>query len=445
MPTQGFSHGACGAAPAQGIFPGRSAIEAMQLEKLRSLFAAILPANPFYAGKLWSPRPAWQPGSLASFARVVPFTTKREIVEDGLAHPPYGSNLTFPLETYVRCHQTSGTTAQPVRWLDTAESWSGIVENWLQIFAAAGVAPHDRFFFAFSFGPFLAFWPALDAAVKRGCFVFPGGAMSSTARAQAILDNGITVLCCTPTYAQHLGEVAEAREMDLARSRLRLIIVAGEAGGSIPATRARIERLWPGAKVFDHYGMTEAGPVTYPCPEQPGVLHVFESAYVPEIVHPETGETVEPGETGELVLTTLDRIGSPLLRYRTGDLVKARPHGMCVCGRQELALEGGILGRRDDMFVVRGVKVYPGLVEDIVRGFPEITEYRVQLECRGALTELSLEVEAGGGGEAAASLPERLGEAFQRALNLRVPVRLVPAGSLPRFEMKAQRWIRSVA
>ena len=424
-------------------FLDRSAIEAAQLSKLWSLLAAILPANPFYTRKLSAAGMDWRPDRLADLAGTVPFTTKRELLEDRIANPPYGTDLTFPPEAYVRCHQTSGTTSMPIRWLDTPESWNCIVESWLEIFAAAGVMPRDRFFFAFSFGPFLAFWPALEAAGRLGCFLFPGGAMSTSARAQAILDNGITVLCCTPTYAQHLGEVANEKGLDLTRSRLRLVVVAGEAGGSIPTTRSRIERLWPGSRVFDHYGMTEVGPVTYQCPVHPGVLHVMESTCFPEIVHPQTGEAAGPGETGELVLTTLDRIGSPLLRYRTGDLVKARPPGVCDCGRSELALEGGILGRSDDMVAVRGIKVYPSLVEEVVRAFPEVLEYCVHVDCRGALVELSLDVEATGESGAVDSLPARLGDSFQQALNLRVPVRLVGAGSLPRFEMKAQRWIRS--
>jgi len=220
------------------------------------------------------------------------------------------------------------------------------------------------------------------------------------------------------------------------------LIVAGEGGGSIPATRARIEQLWPGAKVFDRHGMTEVGPVTYQCPARPGTLHVLESAYLPEVINPHTDLPVAPGETGELVLTTLDRIGSPLLRYRTGDLVKPRSRSVCICGRRELALDGGILGRSDDMVVVRGVNVYPSLVEEMVRAYTEVIEYRVQLDCRNAMIELSLEVEPVANASDLASLPRRLEQSFQASLNLRVPVVLVPPGSLPRFEMKAQRWVR---
>jgi phenylacetate-CoA ligase len=418
--------------------PGRTQIEQLQLQKLNRLLEAIMPANPFYSRKLGNRKVV---SNLNEFSRNFPLTVRHEVVRDRLEHPPYGSNLTFPLGRYPRCHQTSGTTTVPIRWLDTAESWDHIVDNWIQILGAAGITPQDRFFFAFSFGPFLGFWSALEAVVRLRCFCFPGGSMSSLARIQAILDNQITVLCCTPTYAQHLGEVAREKGVDLSNSRLRLVIVAGEGGGSIPATRARIEMLWPGATVFDHHGMTEVGPVSYQCPAKPGVLHVLESAYLPEVLSPHTEAVARPGETGELVLTTLDRTGSPLIRYRTGDLVKPRPPAVCACGRYDLALEGGILGRSDDMVIVRGVNVYPSIVEDIVRAFPEVTEYRVQLDCRQAMAEISLELEVADSATPS-TLQRRIEQTFQSSLNLRVPICVLPRGSLPRFEMKAQRWVR---
>ncbi len=422
--------------------PGLSGIQEIQLRKVQRLLETILPGNPFYTRKLGRCALPRRLSSLDEYAGLVPVTTRHELVRDRMEHPPYGTNLTFPVEEYVRCHQTSGTTTLPIRWLDTRESWDHIVDNWVRILGAAGITRRDRFFFAFSFGPFLGFWSGLEAVMKLGCFCFTGGSMTSLARLEAILDNGITVLCCTPTYAQHLGEVAAERKLDLSRSRVRLVIVAGESGGSIPATRARIEALWPGATVFDHHGMTEVGPVSYQCPRQPGVLHVLETAYLPEVLDPVTGEPVVQGEAGELVLTTLDRLGSPLLRYRTGDLVKTRPRFVCSCGGSELALEGGILGRSDDMVVVRGVNVYPNLIEEIVRSCPEVAEYRVRLDCRHALAELSLEVEPAPEAAERNALARRLQETIQAALNLRVPVKLLAVGSLPRFEMKARRWLK---
>ncbi len=425
-----------------GGLADRARIEAIQLQKLRSLVGAILPANPFYARKLAGVDAGVALGSVAEFRRIIPITTRADLVRDRLDHPPYGTNLTYALERYTRCHQTSGTSAIPIRWLDTPESWSHLVDNWVQILSAAGVTARDRFFFAFSFGPFLGFWTALEAVQRMGCFSFAGGSMSSAARLQAIFDNDITALCCTPTYAQHLGTVARQRGIDLATSKVRLLVVAGEAGGSIPATRAMLEKLWPGARVFDHHGMTEVGPVTYQCPAQPGVLHILESSYLAEVIDPQTGTAVQAGEAGELVLTTLERTGSPLLRYRTGDLVKPREASVCACGRHDLALEGGILGRSDDMVVVRGVNVYPSFVEEIMRSSPEVAEYRVQLDCRNAMIQMSVEVETAPDCVELEALQDRIEHSFQSALHLRVPVRLLAPGTLPRFEMKAMRWVR---
>jgi phenylacetate-CoA ligase len=422
-------------------FPLRAEIDRRALEKLNELIAKILPSNRFYAQKL-GPRSFPPFRILQEFSRSTPFTTKHEVMKDRLAAPPYGTNLTFPLNSYTRCHQTSGTTNIPIRWLDTKESWECITGNWLQIFDAAGITGADRFFFAFSFGPFLGFWSALEAAIKRGCFCLPGGGMSTLARAQAILDNSITVLCCTPTYAQHLGETIREKKIDWSSSCLRLVIVAGESGGSIPATRARIEKLLPGAYVFDHHGMTEVGPVTYQCPTKPGTLHVLESAYFPEVVDLQTFLSVQVGQTGELVLTTLDRVGSPLLRYRTGDLVKPIALGQCSCGRWDLGLEGGILGRSDDMVVIRGVNVYPAVFEEIIRQEPSVVDYRVELDSRGAMNELRLQIEPASDCLDVQDLSCRISEALQAVLHLRIPVMPLPTGSLPRFEMKNRRWVR---
>lgn len=421
----------------------RAEIEASQLEALRALLAEVIPGNRFYTAKLAATGVGFDVASRADFAAHYPFTTKAELVADQQAAPPFGSNLTYPLAAYTRCHQTSGTTAGPLRWLDTPESWEALLAGWVEVYRVAGVGPQDRVYFAFSFGPFLGFWMAFESAQRLGCLCLPGGGLSSGARLRGILENGVTVLCCTPSYAIRLGEVAREEGLDLGRSAVRRLIVAGEPGGSIPATRARMETLWPGARVFDHHGMTETGPVTYECPAQAGRLHVLESACLAEVIHPVTGRPVAEGETGELVLTTLDRRASPVLRYRTGDLVRrvasATP---CMCGRWEMALDGGILSRVDDMVIVRGVNVYPSAVEAVLRGFPEVAEFRMTVTEERAMTELRLAVEAVPGGAEAGTLAARIEAALELALALRVPTELVPPGSLPRFELKARRWVR---
>ena len=377
---------------------------------LAPLLEKILPSNRFYARKVEAAR------SLDEL-----FTTKQELVDDQAAHPPYGTNLTYPLHRYTRFCQTSGTSGKPLRWIDTPESWEWMLGNWDRVYAAAGITSADRIFFAFSFGPFLGFWTAFEAATRMGALAIPGGGMRSLHRLQTILDLSATVLCSTPTYAIHLAEAAREERIDLSRSKIRKIVVAGEPGGSIAATRAHIESVWPGATVVDHHGMTETGPVSYGCPVRPGVLHVIESSYIAEVID------------NELILTNLGRLGSPLIRYRTGDIVRASK-GACACGTTDLALEGGILGRTDDMVVVRGVNVFPSAIEEILRG-EGVSEYRVHVTTERAMTQLRIEAES--------SAASHLEAVLLSAFSLRIPVTSVPEGSLPRFEAKAKRWLRN--
>ena len=376
----------------------------------KNLLDQILPSNRFYARKL---------ESLASLTDL--FTSKQELIDDQETNSPYGTNLTFPLAHYTRFCQTSGTSGHPLRWLDTNESWAWMLGNWDRVYQAAQVTSKDHIFFAFSFGPFLGFWTAFEAATRMGALAIPGGGMRTSVRLRTILETRATVLCCTPTYAIRLAEAAAEEKFDLAASRVRRIIVAGEPGGSIASTRTHIEKLWPGAKVIDHHGMTETGPVSYGCPARPGVLHVIESSYIAEVID------------SELILTNLGRIGSPLIRYRTGDLVKP-VRGTCVCGTNDVALEGGILGRTDDMVVVRGVNIFPTAVEEVLRS-EGVTEYRVEVRTERALTELRIEVEG-------PISPHHLEAALTAAFSLRIPVSTVPDGSLPRYEAKSKRWIR---
>ncbi len=425
--------------------PDRAALRAGQLELLRELVTELFPANSFYARKLESVGVTFDVASLEDFSARFPYTNKPELAADQLAHPPFGTNLTYPLNRYTRYHQTSGTSGAPLRWLDTPESWEGMLECWTEIFTAAKVGAGDRVLFAFSFGPFIGFWLAFEAAARLGALCLPGGGLSSAARLRLLQENQATALCCTPTYALRLAEVAAAEGMTPGSLGVRTIIVAGEPGGSIPATRAKLEACWPGARLFDHHGMTEVGPVTFECPQQPGVLHVIEPAYYAEVVDPATGH---PAAQGELILTTLGRVGSPLLRYRTGDLVKLAAWNLvagtpCICGRHNLSLAGGILGRVDDMVIVRGVNVYPSAVEEIIRRFDEVAEYCVQVSSAAALVELRVEIEPAALCPDGKGLAAKVERALESAFSLRVPVTCVASGSLPRFEMKARRWLKT--
>jgi len=421
------------------IHVGRRSLREAQDQRLHAMLQELDGANPFYTAKLRAAGLRGERCTRADFHATFPFTTKAELVEDQRRHPPFGSNLTYPLARYTRYSQTSGTTGAALRWLDTNESWGWMLDNWARIYGAAGVSAADRVFTAFSFGPFLGFWTAFEAAVRIGCLALPGGGMSSTGRLAAMRDIGATVLCCTPTYAIRLGEVAAAEGAAIAG--LRRLIVAGEPGGSIPAVRARLAALWPGATVIDHHGMTEIGPVSFQYPQVADALFVHEVAFIAEIIDPLTRLPVPAGSVGELVLTNLGRWGSPLLRYRTGDLVRAAANQHQAPGCVDLALEGGILGRSDDLVIVRGVNVHPSAVEAVVRAFPEVREYRVRVRNERGMAELALEIEVAAPANGA-SVAAVVADALRAALSLRVPVTATATGTLPVFEMKAKRWVR---
>jgi phenylacetate-CoA ligase len=404
----------------------------MQWSKLRSILLHLNMTNGFYAHKFREHGiRVTQSSRIEDLVREMPFTTKAELLTDRLKHPPFGSNLPGPFKNYTRFCQTSGTSSgEPMAWLDTKESWDAMLACWSRVFEGAElVKGDDRVFFAFSFGPFLGFWTAFEAAA-RDYMVLPGGGLSSQARLEMMARYGATVLCCTPTYALRLGEmIGEASGIERAVLRVGKIIVAGEPGGCIPEVRARIEQLW-NARVYDHHGMTEVGPVSYEVTQHPCRLIVVEESYFAEIIDPQTSAEVPEDECGELVLTTLDRVACPLLRYRTGDWVRKGMLG----GR--LVLEGGVLSRVDEMVVVRGVNVYPSAIEAVVRQFPDIVEFMVEQRKVDAMDEIELLIEAPG------NVVKHLETKLRDTFSLRIPVHLVEAGSLPRHEFKAKRWRR---
>jgi len=420
-----------------------SAVESCAPERLREarwrrlqmVARATFNANPF-----WTAR--WRAAGLAraedvtgwdDFGRL-PLLTKAELVADQAAHPPFGSNLTFPLDRYVRVHQTSGTSGPPIRWLETQASWEWWARCWGFVLAGAGIVPGDRVYFPFSFGLFVGFWAGFEGARALGALAIPGGGLDSVTRLHAMQALGATALVCTPSYALHLMETARERGLDPTKLGVRVSVHAGEPGAGIPAVRARIEAGW-GARAFDHAGMTEVGAYGYECAEQAG-LHLNESEFIAEVLDP---VTLAPVVEGELVLTNLGRIGSPVVRYRTGDRVRLT-EAACACGRRFRRLEGGILGRLDDMLIIRGVNVFPSAIEGIVRRFPAVEEFQVEVYRDGELEQARVLIEAhDADGRAVCALVQ---EALRASLGVRLDV--VPAAprTLPRFELKARRVVR---
>ena len=416
----------------------RAALSALQGARLSQLLADIHGRNLFYTRKLDAAGIRIDalrfPGDLSA----LPLTTKAELMADQTANPPWGSALTEPIAHYTRYCQTSSTTGRPLRWIDTNENWQWLLECWKVVYRGARVAPGDRVFFPFSFGPFLGFWAGFDAGCQFGLHCVPGGGMSSQLRLRMIDAVSATVVCCTPTYALRLAEVAAEQGMDLAASSVRVLIVAGEPGGSIPATRDRIEQSW-GARVIDHHGLTEVGPIRFECWESPRSLHLNAADYVCEVLDPNGSDAVPDGQPGEMVVTNLGRTASPVIRYRTGDIVVRRSE-VCLCGRTWARLEGGVLSRADDMVNIRGVNVYPGSIESVVRRFPEVVEFRTTVSQTHAMRALTVEIEVMPQADGPA-IATKVSQRLREALALSVAVKVADRGALPRFEMKAHRFV----
>lgn len=400
----------------------------LQLQKLNALLRTVLPANRFYRDKFG--RDGIQLASLAELAGL-PFTFKSELMSGDHRHG-LPVNLTWPVEDYVRFHRTSGTLGRPLVVMDTAGDWEWWIETWQYVLDAAEIVPADRCLLAFSFGPFIGFWSAFDAIIRRRCLAIPTGGMSTLARLEILQTSGATALFCTPGYALRLAEVAAENGIRLPECGIRKIVVAGEPGGSIPATRSRIESLW-GARVIDHGGASEVGPWGFGDRQGRG-LHVIESEFIAEFLPVAAGGEAADGELAELVLTSLGRCGAPVIRYRTGDLVRPRWNTHLDDSRF-VVLEGGVLGRSDDMLVIRGVNVFPSSVEQILRGFPELIEFRLTAFRQAEMDQLKVEIED------RLQNPQRVARELRVRLGLRVDVESVPLGSLPRGDGKARRFV----
>jgi len=411
-----------------------STLRTLQEERWTRLLSEGL--SPFLKQKWAEQGVVWESvRSLHDLPRL-PLITKEALMQDQLAASPYGTNLAKPVSSYVRLHQTSGTTTgQPLRWLDTPTSWDWILRCWQSIYDIVGITANDRFFFPFSFGPFLGFWAAFEGAARRGCLVLPGGGASTIARLKFLQDNQGTILCSTPTYALRMLDVAHEEGIRLNHSSVRMLILAGEPGANIPATRKKIEQGW-GARVIDHWGMTEIGPLGIECHEQPGGFHLLEEECIAEVLHPETLQPVTPGEEGELVITTLGRVHSPVVRFRTGDRVRLDPNP-CPCGRPWKRCIAGVLGRTDDMINIKGNNFYPSMIEEIVRGFSEIDEFQAVFDNRRpGVMVLRLELRHDVAGK---TIKEEVIERFRNAYQFKPEIELVSPGTLPRSEMKSRR------
>lgn len=424
---------------------GRSDLRWLQLKRLRHAISFAWEESPFYRQLMKRHRitPAGI-RTVEDFRIKFPLTRREELDRDQLEHPPFGTRLALPLGTVLRYHATSGTTGKPpVKAFDTERDWLWGADTWAASLYNFGVRPDDAVMIAFGYGSFIGFWGAHYAFEKIGCRVHPTGSMDTKTRVQMILDLGVTVLCCTPSYAIRMLHVAAEEKTDFAgNSRLKMIVVAGEPGASIPSTREIIERGF-NARLGDFMGTTEtAGLIASTCSKSRGGLHINEDRYLIEVVDPDTLEPIGYGEKGMMVVTPLIKEAMPLFRYATKDIVILDQSHTCPCGRTFDLFRGGILGRYDDMVKVRGIQLTPQMVEEIVRAFPEIDEFFSTVEERDGLDSLiiRLELRKDLSPQTGQKLAVKIQKQFKSNIGLTPEVEVAPANSLPRFELKARRF-----
>ena len=423
----------------------RRGLEELQLRRLRHTLQYAWDSSPFYRSLMKS-RNLYPESfsSLEDFHDRFPITRRGDLDEDQRSHPPYGTRLTVPPQNTLRYHTTSGTTGNPpVKAFDTEKDWLWGGDAWATSLYNFGVRPDDIVMVAFGYGSFIGFWGAHYGFEKIGCRVHPTGAVDTKTRIEMILNLGVTVLCCTPSYAIRMLHVAKQEGRDLARdSKINKIVVAGEPGASIPSTRSMIETGFD-AHLGDFMGTTEtAGMMASTCAKLAGSLHINEDRFLTEVVDPVTLTPVGYGVQGMMVVTPLVKEAMPLIRYATNDIVILDPHHTCSCGRVFDLFRGGILGRYDDMVKVRGIQLTPQMVEEIIRGVPEVEEFFTIVESRQGLDSLVIKFEV------RKDLPSSMGEAiarriqeeFKSKIGLTPEMEVVAADALPRFELKSRRF-----
>ncbi|OBA68465.1 phenylacetate--CoA ligase family protein [Gordonia sp. 852002-10350_SCH5691597] len=423
----------------------RDQLNALKLTKLRRLTEWAQARSPYYrrsfAAAGFSPE---QLQTLADIERI-PFLTREDWMRSQEKFPPYGELPVTDHVGAIRMHTTSGTSGKtPLRALDSRKDWAWSAEMWCYALWGAGVRPSDIGYVAFGYGSFIGFWGLHNGLEKIGALTIPGGAQNTTQRVRQIIDFGATVVASTPTYALRLAQEANELGIDLPNSSVHTVILSGEPAGSIPETKSLIEKQW-GAKCFDTAGMTEISTIfMFEPAEQPGGCHIIEDHFIEEVIDPETGAPLPYGERGERVCTSFGRSAIPLIRYRTADMVVKVPHTATSSGRTWDLYQGGILGRVDDMKLVRGTNVYARAVESIVRSFDEIDEFQIRIERQGIRDEITLAAEPHGHVtddvwcSVAGELARELADAHE---GLRFRIRRADPGSLPRFELKAKRLV----
>jgi len=414
----------------------RAELEALQCRRLRATLAQCL-KSPFYRATLGAR--GLTPESVASLADLtrLPFTTK----EDLRSHFPYGL-VTVLRRELVRLHCSSGTTGNPTVVFHNAHdlaSWANLVARCLY---AVGARDTDVFQNICGYGLFTGGLGFQYGAERLGALTIPAGAGNTRRQIKLMQDFGTTVVHAIPSYMARLHEVFVELGLDPQRdTRLRLLVIGAEPHSE--ETRQRIQAAF-GVKAFNSYGLSEMnGPgVAFECEHQTG-LHLWEDAFLAEIVDPETLAPLPEGERGELVLTSLDRQAMPILRYRTRDLTRFLP-GTCPCGRTHRRIDR-ITGRSDDMFIIKGCNIFPIQIEKVLMRIPEVgQDYLVTLHTVEGTDEMTVEVELHpdcfrDDFGALEQLRRRIAAEVRDEILVTPLVKLAEPGKLPRTEGKAVR------
>ncbi len=418
----------------------RAELDRLHLKKLQALIRYAYAESPMYRRLL--DRAKVKPEhirTLDDFERRLPVIDKKEILEAQAVSPPFGEALAVPEDFFLHRFQTSGSTGAPLHIPLTYYSSLVYGESWVYLYWAVGLRPRHAFYFPFHWGIFAAFWSAYMAVRRLGGTVISGGGLDSRARINQILAYQPDVVLATPTYALYLGEVAREMNVDLRKTSVSVLIVSGEPGGSIPATRDAIAETW-GARVYELYGIAELGPTNPGCPLGDRV-HLCEDWYHALVVD-QGGRRVDDGEVGEHIVTSYSQHGQPLIKYRTHDLVRWT-QAPCACGTTWTGYPGGVLGRTDHMIIAKGVNVYPTAVEALLHKVAGLSEhYEVHVSREGSNDTVTVKVEARAGvPEAAYSAVRAEAEGILKgAIGVTIGVEVVKPGSLPRYELKARRF-----
>ena len=371
-------------------------------------------------------------------------TVEKEMMRDVQRKDPfpYGDALCVPLRDVTAFRQTSGTTGQAIYQADSWQDWEWWAECWSVILWAQGYRPTDRVFLPFGYNVFVAFWAAHYAAEKLGCEVIPGGVLDTKARILKIQELKASAIMGTPTYILGMADTAKNKMgIDPKELGIQRITCAGEPGASIPGTKKRMENAW-GAKVFDHAGATEIGAWSYECRAQSGGIHANEAMFLVEIEDVETGEIIEtPGKPGKMIITALDRIAQPCIRFDSKDIIEWAPDP-CPCGSTFRLIKGGVQGRADDITKVKGVLLSPAAIEEVVRSIDGLgDEYEVVVDKLGDIDRIKLKVETMPGCEdQVKALETQLKDQLRLKTNLGYRIEFYDYGRLPRYEVKARRF-----